>query len=88
MVQVELRFGCLFWATAARSPNLLSPPPRPTPCVNRPPAADWKQRTVLHFRVQRKQALRQTLERLASALGISYGGTAADPVPQHVRDEL
>ena len=43
---------------------------------------DWRMRTLLTFRVMRKRALRQTLERLAEALGRPYGGTPEAPVPE------
>ena len=38
------------------------------PCSS--PAADWRDQTVLQFRIMRKRALRQALERLGSRVSI------------------
>jgi hypothetical protein len=42
-----------------------------------PNTADWRQRAILQFRLMRKRALRQTIERVAEALGTD-GGAGAD----------
>ena len=63
-------------------------------CLSAPspwPLTDWRKRTILEFRVLRKRALRQTLERLARTLGRPYAGTPERPVPVMqgtVREEL
>ena len=42
------------------------------PCSS--PAADWRDQTVLQFRIMRKRALRQALERLGSVLRLDNPG--------------
>lgn len=50
------------------------PPPS---CCPLNAAADCRERTILQWRVQRKRALRQTVERLAEALGPESSPEAA-----------
>ena len=55
-------------ANSCSSPPLLTPP-HPTP-----QAADWREQAILQFRIMRKRALRQTLEKLAAKLGPDAAG--------------
>ena len=41
-------------------------------------SADWRERTILQWRIMRKRALQQTLERLTAALGRDGHEAAAD----------
>lgn len=54
----------------ARSPCIFNPP------LSSPPRADWREQTILRFRVARKRALALTLERIQAAMA-----TAASAAP-------
>lgn len=49
---------------SATQPTAHIPAPAPAP------AADWRDQTLLQFCIQRKRALRHTLDKLAAALGL------------------
>ena len=40
-------------------------------------AADWRDQAILQFRIMRKRALRQTLEKLAAKLGLDAAGNSS-----------
>lgn len=50
-------------------------------------SADWRQQALLQWRVQRKRALRQTVERLAALLSGEPQPPAAAEAPQQAQQE-
>ena len=67
---LPLRRRCKAHAAPACLP-FMQTHPRCSPPLQ---AADWREQAILQFRIMRKRALRQTLEKLAAKLGLDADG--------------